>query len=182
MPVLENLELTIDADAVMRGQGADPAVLRLRRPALANLAEQALQEGLPLIEPSVIYKTFPVQEVRHERLIFAGGGQLSGKLIAHHLAQARLVHVLLCSIGDSLERYAAEVWSSSAVYSLALDGVGRPRWRPWQTPPAGGSKTGRWSKVGKARSRSAREWWTGRWKKPSRRSSICSRMSRYRSA
>jgi hypothetical protein len=71
----------------------------------------------------VIYNTFPVQEVRHERLISAGG-YLSGKLIAHHLAQARQVHVLLCSIGDSLERYAAEVWSSSAVYSLALDGVG----------------------------------------------------------
>ena len=124
MPVLENLELHVDADAVLRGQGADPAVLRLRRPALANLAEQAIQEGLPLVEPSVIYKTFPVQEVRHERLIFGGGGQLSGKLVAHHLAQARLVHILLCSIGDSLERYAEEVWSSSAVYSLALDGVG----------------------------------------------------------
>lgn len=124
MPVLENLELHIDADAVMRGQGADPAVLRLRRPALANLAEQAIQEGLPLVEPSVIYRTLPVQEVRHERLIFPGGEQLTGKLIAHHLAKARQVHILLCSIGDSLERYAEEVWSSSAVYSLALDGVG----------------------------------------------------------
>jgi hypothetical protein len=124
MPVLENLELHFDADAVMRGQGADPAILRARRPALANLAEQAIQEGLPLVEPSVVYKTFPVQEVRHERLIFAGGEQLSGKLIAHHLAQARQVYVLLCSIGSSLERYADEMWTSSAVYSLALDGVG----------------------------------------------------------
>jgi len=124
MPVLENLELHIDADAVLRGQGADPAILRARRPALANLAEQAIEEGLPLVEPSVIYRTFPVQEVRHERLIFPGGEQLSGMLIAHHLAKARQVQVLLCSIGDSLERYAEEVWSTSAVYSLALDGVG----------------------------------------------------------
>jgi hypothetical protein len=124
MPVLENLELYIDADAVLRGQGADPAIIRQRRPALANLAEQAIQEGLPLVEPSVISKTFSVEAVRHERLIFAGGEHLNGKLTAHHLAQARQVHVLLCSIGDSLERYAEEVWSSSAVYSLALDGVG----------------------------------------------------------
>jgi len=124
MPVLENLELQIDADAVLRGQGADPAVLRLRRPALVELAEQAIQEGLPLVKPSVVYKTFEVQEVRHERLTFAMGGQLAGKLITHHLAQARQVHVLLCSIGSSLESFADERWSSSAVYSLALDGVG----------------------------------------------------------
>jgi hypothetical protein len=124
MPVLENLDLQIDGDAVLRGQGADPALLRARRPALANLAEQAIEEGLPLVEPRVVYKTFEVQDVRHERLTFTGGGQLSGKLITAHLVQARQVHVLLCSIGSSLERYADETWSSSAVYSLALDGVG----------------------------------------------------------
>ena len=124
MPVLENLELQIDADAVLRGQGADPAILRLRRPALVDLAEQAIQEGLPLVRPRVVYKTFEVQEVRHERLMFADGGQLAGKLITRHLAQARQVHVLLCSIGATLESFADEKWSSSAVYGLALDGVG----------------------------------------------------------
>jgi hypothetical protein len=121
---MENLELQIDGDAVLRGQGADPALLRARRPALANLAEQAIQEGLPLVEPRVVYKTFAVQEVLHEQLTFTGGERLSGKLITAHLAQAHQVHVLLCSIGSSLERYADETWSLSSVYSLALDGVG----------------------------------------------------------
>ena len=124
MPVLENLELQIDADAVLHGQGADPAVLRLRRPALVELAEQAIQEGLPLVTPRVIYKTFEIRDVRHDLLKFAGGGQLSGKFITQHLAQACQVHVLLCSIGSSLERFADQKWSSSSVYSLALDGVG----------------------------------------------------------
>jgi hypothetical protein len=124
MPVLENLELQIDADAVLRGQGADPAVLRVRRPALVNLAEQAIQEGLPLVRPRVVYKTFEVQAVRHDRLVLAGGRQLTGKLIARHLAQALQVHVLLCAIGSALEGFADEKWSSSAVFGLALDGVG----------------------------------------------------------
>jgi hypothetical protein len=124
MPLLEKLELQIDEDAVLRGQGADPAALRARRPALAQLAGQAIQEGLPLVEPRVVYKLFDVQDVRHERLLLSGGGQLGGKLIVQHLAQARQVYALLCTIGDSLERYAEEVWSSSAVYCLALDGVG----------------------------------------------------------
>jgi hypothetical protein len=124
MPVLEDLELQIDADAVLRGQGADPVILRARRPVLVDLAEQAIREGLPLVKPTVVYRTFEVQDVRHERLTFAGGGQLAGDLITRHLAQARQVHVLLCSIGSSLESFADETWSSSAVYSLALDGVG----------------------------------------------------------
>ncbi|MGD0610851.1 MAG: hypothetical protein ABSB41_04995 [Anaerolineales bacterium] len=124
MPSLENLNPEFDVDAVLRGQGADPAALRARRPALVQLAEQALQEGRPLIEPCVIYKEFTVQAVRHERLIFEDGGQLTGKLIAQHLAQARKVYVLLCTINTAIEQYASEKWGSSATYSLALDGVG----------------------------------------------------------
>jgi hypothetical protein len=124
MTVFEDIELMIDADAVLRGQGADPAVMRERRPALVKLAEQAIEEGLPLVEPRVDWRTLQVREVRHERVLLEGGGQLSGKLVVQHLAQAEQVHVLVCSIGDSLERYSQEVWSSSAVYSLALDGAG----------------------------------------------------------
>ncbi len=124
MPALENLELDFDVDAVLRGQGAEPAILRARRPALVDLAEKALHEGLPLVQPKVAYRSFQVQELRHERLIFAGGGQLSGKLVAQHLGQAREVYVLLCSIGFDLERYAEETWNTSAVYSLALEGAG----------------------------------------------------------
>jgi hypothetical protein len=124
MPLLDTPELIIDADAVLRGQGADPAVMRQRRPVLVKLAEQAIEEGLPLVEPRVDWRVLQVREVRHERVLFEGGGQLSGKLVRDHLALAEQVHVLVCSIGDSLERYAAEVWSSSALYSLALDGAG----------------------------------------------------------
>ena len=124
MPNLGNLNVELDVDAVLRGQGADPVILRARRPALAQLAEQALQEGGPLIEPRVICKEFTVQAFRHEHLLFEKGEQLSGKLIAQHLAQARKVYVLLCTVGSSIEQYAAEMWSTSATYSLALDGVG----------------------------------------------------------
>ncbi len=124
MPKLENLEIHIDADAVLRGQGANPAIIRSRRPALVSLAEQAIQEGLPLVEPSVVMRQYSIEEVRHERLLLDGGRQLPGKLLVQHLGQARQIYVLLCSIGASLERYSQEMWSSSATYALALDGVG----------------------------------------------------------
>ena len=124
MPGLENLRLEFDLDAVLRGQGADPVVLRARRPALVQLAEQALQEGFSLIEPTVSYKEYTIKAIQHDRLIFNEGGYLTGKLPVQHLAKAQVVYIVLCTIGTSLERYSSEMWNSSATYSLALDGVG----------------------------------------------------------
>jgi hypothetical protein len=124
MLTLPPLPLHLDVDAVLRGQGADPAILRARRPALVKLAQQALDEGLPLVEQSVFVREFDVEGVRHERLLLSGGAQLSGKLIAQHLGQARKLYVLLCTLGGSLDQYADEMMSESPVYALAIDGVG----------------------------------------------------------
>ena len=124
MPVIRDLFPTFDVDDVLRGQGADPAVIRERRPALALQAEQAIQEGLGLLEPRVVYRTYQVAGVRHEGLELEGGSKLKGKLIAQHLAQAKQAHILVCSIGSLLEQYAQEMWADSPTYSLALDGVG----------------------------------------------------------
>lgn len=124
MPNLTHIFPQIDVDAVIRGQGADPAILRQRRPAMVKLAEQALEEALPLVEPLVTYRAYAVEGVRHESLLLAGGRKLTGKLLAQHLAQARQVYILLCSIGASVEQYSAELWASSPAYSLAVDGVG----------------------------------------------------------
>lgn len=124
MPLLPTFPLHLDADAVLRGQGADPAILRARRPALVNLAQQALDEALPLVEQSAIVHEFDVEGVRHERLLLAGGQSLRGKLIAQHLGQARKLYVLLCTLGGSLEQFAEEMMSESPVYALAIDGVG----------------------------------------------------------
>lgn len=130
MPYLPPLPLHLDADAVLRGQGADPAVLRARRPALVNLAQQALDEALPLVEPRALVREFDVEGARHERLLLHGVApsgdrlEIAGKLIARHLGRARKLYVLLCTLGGSLEQYAEEMMSESPVYALAIDGVG----------------------------------------------------------
>jgi len=55
MPLIKNWNLVLEVDQVLRAQGADPAILRTRRPALVEIAQQALEEGLPLLEPAVLY-------------------------------------------------------------------------------------------------------------------------------
>src|SRR4030042_5672628 len=124
MELQQNLELIFDVDAVLRGQGADAAVLRLRRPALVKVAEEALQESLPLLVPKVIYQEFTVEGIQHERLLLQGGQRIDSKLLAQHLAGANRVIVILATIGDELEEQVSKIWDSNMVYALALDGAG----------------------------------------------------------
>ncbi len=124
MPLLRDWELNLDVDLVLRGQGADPAAIRARHPALVAAAEQALQEGYALLDPSVAYAVHPAEGLRHERLSLQGGRYLAGALIAQHLAAAEEVVVLVCTIGEQLEQRVTEVMPSDPVRGLALDGFG----------------------------------------------------------
>jgi len=122
--ILLDWHLAIDADMVLRGQGADPAVIRQRRPRLVEIAQHAVDEGTTLIDPAAVYRTFIVESLRHERLNLAGGGRLSGELITQHLASAEQVALIAATIGQRLEQRVAEMMPNDPSYALALDGYG----------------------------------------------------------
>ena len=63
-----NWDIEVDVDAVLRGQGAQADVVRKRSPRLVDLAEKALDEALPLIDPQVYQRRFKVDGLKHERL------------------------------------------------------------------------------------------------------------------
>ena len=124
MPILRDFELALDADDVLRAQGGDPAAIRARRPAFVEMAEKALVEALPLLQPAVSFQQWSVEGLNHERLSLAGGGSLSGPLVSQHLAPASEVATVVCTVGRQLEDHADKVLGSDAVYGLALEGVG----------------------------------------------------------
>jgi|YNPNPStandDraft_1061719.scaffolds.fasta_scaffold00461_8 hypothetical protein len=126
MPVtlLNNFKLQISVDMILRGQGADPAVIYTRHPQLANIAEVALRKGLPLLAPLAVIRCMSVTSVRHQRVELEQGGVLIGELPAQKLAAARQVWVALCTIGAALERYAGEVYRHDPSLGLALDALG----------------------------------------------------------
>ena len=130
MPILTDWKLSIDADDVLRLQGADPAAVRSRKPKLVEAAEWALQEGLPALAPAVLYGEFDVRERRHERLYLSGYDQppdrlaLEGRLLSNHLTGAERVLAALCTTGDALEAVIREWTNKDLVKALALEGVG----------------------------------------------------------
>jgi hypothetical protein len=117
-------DLPLTVDHVLRGQGADPLRLRQRRPRLAEIASWALKEGLPLLQPVVLAQEFQVQGVRHEDLILDSQKRLKSVLLTQHLASARKVVVMVCTVGPQLEAITAEMITTDPVQALALEGVG----------------------------------------------------------
>jgi hypothetical protein len=124
MPFLTEIEVDVDVDKVLRGMGGDPDRLRARRPQLVEIAEWAIEEGNLLISPAVSYSQFRVETLSHERLSLKDKRYLTGPLITEHLAPAREVIPILCTLGPHLEEVISRLILEDAVRGLALDGFG----------------------------------------------------------
>jgi hypothetical protein len=124
MELQQNLELIYDVDAVLRGQGADAAILRARRPSLVEIAERARQESLSLLDPKVVYQEYRVLGVQHEQLLLEGGRRIESKLLTSQLAASSKIIIILATIGRELEERVYTIWDDDMVYALALDGAG----------------------------------------------------------
>lgn len=122
--VIRNWQLNIDADMVLRGQGVDPAMIRVRQPRLVEIAERAVQEGSGLIESAVVYRFAQIETLKHERLILTDGMPLTGSLIAQHLSPARYIALIVCTVGTSIDERISALMSRDPAFALALDGLG----------------------------------------------------------
>jgi hypothetical protein len=130
MPILDHWQLELNTDDVLRAQGADPVVIRQRRPALIASTEKAIKLSRALLHPTVLYDQYRVRRFFHKRLELESHSdgnhtaQLSGELIAHHMAQAQTVIVMVCTIGNELDDCLSSLFQADPVLALALDGVG----------------------------------------------------------
>ncbi|MGA2504326.1 MAG: hypothetical protein ABSG01_09580 [Anaerolineales bacterium] len=124
MELLTDFVLTIGPDDVLRGVGADPAIVHSKKPTMLKAASLAIAGGRPKLNPAVMIHKSKVVEHRHERILLQGGKELTGPLLARHLAGAEQVVLALTTIGPELEEYASSRMGDDPLYSLALDGLG----------------------------------------------------------
>jgi hypothetical protein len=124
MELLIDFDLSLDQDDVLRGEGADPVIVRSKKPAMLSAASLALKEGYPRLHPAAVIHKSKVVEYRHERIILEDEKELSGSLVSRHLAGAQQVVLALTTIGSGLEEYASSQMGKDPLLSLALDGLG----------------------------------------------------------
>jgi hypothetical protein len=117
-------DLRIGVDDVLRGQGADPALTRARRPLLVERAQAALTAAEPLLRPVVLSDELLVVGRDAESLQLENGVFACGAFVAARLADAERLVVAVCTIGEALETAVARTFMEDPVTALALDGVG----------------------------------------------------------
>jgi len=117
-------ELELDVDAVLRGQGADPLIIRERRPRLVEIASRALEGSRFLLEPQVFMRKLAVRSLRHEKLELESGHILKGDWITQQFAPAEYIHAIICTVGQKIEIEATRNMDTDIMMGLALDGVG----------------------------------------------------------
>jgi hypothetical protein len=124
MDLSKDWNISIGTDEILRGQGADPQIVRARKPALLRAAERAHAAGLGLLHPMSLTAEVMVQEHRHELIRLVGGMALTGPLVTQQLGGAQRVVAAVCTIGPELESTSASIFSEDPLYALALDGLG----------------------------------------------------------
>lgn len=117
-------DLKLDVDAVLRGQGADPQIVRGRRPRLVEIAAQALEGSRFLLEPQVFLRELSVGSLRHEKLELEGGHFVKGAWITQQLAPVQSVYAIVCTVGQKIEDEVSRMMDTDMILGLALDGVG----------------------------------------------------------
>ncbi len=124
MEYLDEFQLSLTVDDVLRGQGGDPQVIRNRKPMLIQTAKRAHLEGLSLLHPVALIHKVNVHSHLHNRIRLEGGVSLTGPLVTAHLAGAQYVVAVVCTIGSELEKTVFHLLNTDPLYALALDGLG----------------------------------------------------------
>lgn len=114
----------LDADGVLRAQGADAARVRARSPRLVAIAQRAVREGVALLDPRLTYRLLDVRLREPGRLVLEDGAALTGPLVARLLSGASRVAVIAATVGARLEARVSRMFGRDLPYALALDGLG----------------------------------------------------------
>jgi hypothetical protein len=117
-----NIDLSIDD--ILRGEGADPTIVRARRPALVKVASDAMELGFSKIHPAAITHELEIIEHNHNRILIQGRKVLFSPLVARHLTGAERIVLVICTIGLELETYASLCMQENPSLGMALDGMG----------------------------------------------------------
>jgi hypothetical protein len=121
--VLSALPLAIDPDEVLRFQGYKKSVDR-PGPEVLALFEEALALGRTLIAPRAVVRWLPVTRTGADT-VEAGGVALTIPSVERLWGSIEWLAAAVCTIGDELERRAAELWGARELPLAAmLDSVG----------------------------------------------------------
>jgi hypothetical protein len=116
-------EISLDVNAVLKGQGADPDIVIERKPGLVKIAQIALEIGMPLIKADYFSRSLRITSILHDELLLENNTSIISSKAARLLCGANAVEMVICTIGSQLENKSAELFNEDVSLALALDGL-----------------------------------------------------------
>jgi hypothetical protein len=114
--------LAVDADEVLRAEGADAAGLRARHSPAAAVADVAVRIGTPLLRPAIAWRRAAVAGHRHGALLLGPSSvRLSGDSLVRNLHGACNVVAMLCTVGGEVEAEVSRRFGTQPALALDLD-------------------------------------------------------------
>lgn len=97
----------------------------LRRPGMAEAFDAVFAELSELVQPAAAWDYLPVEEVRHEKVILAGGRRIGNGPVTTVMGGAERLAIGVCTIGPGVtDRIHAYKEQGEAVRSMLLDQLG----------------------------------------------------------
>jgi len=127
MPEVLNIPVsafTVGVDDILRAQGANPEVIRARRPAIVEMTEKAIQLGLQKARPMGWIKSVDVRSSRHDRFILADDLVLKGDLLLNQLGGATRIVFAIGTLGLALDDEISAWMKEDASLGFTLDTFG----------------------------------------------------------
>lgn len=121
MRILTDIDISLDLEEVLEGQGIPPS---RARPGVIAEARDVLEEARGLIEPAALYTVVPVRDFHHQTIVLDDGAAFEGPLAARALAGAEKIALAVCTIGPALEERMNQLFAEDPVRAMALDGAG----------------------------------------------------------
>jgi hypothetical protein len=121
----DTVRLEIGREELRRWLNSESELIQGPQPqAMANLVNQAIDEGLALAKPAYGYRVFEVTKVRHNSLVLEGGA-IGDEWLASMLAPSHLLALGICTIGQKLEDKArAYTNEGDGALAFFLDNIG----------------------------------------------------------
>jgi len=113
----------ITVDLILWAQGADPEVIRSRRPQLVKFAERAMAEVDVFVKPVLVYHEVAAPVLSEDDLVFEDRFSWGG-LAPHCFLNADTVVLMVGTIGADLEAKVSALMHVEPAYALAVDALG----------------------------------------------------------
>jgi hypothetical protein len=124
MYISRDWQIKIDQAAFMQEYGHTYA-RALRRPGMSEVFDATFCEVAELVEPAVAWNYFPVQEIRHEKVILDGGKRIGNGPVTTVMGGAEQLAIGVCTIGPQVnERIHYYKEQGEALRSMLLDQLG----------------------------------------------------------